>query len=71
MLSIQPEHLFQIPGISQYTLEPCKSVKVPITSNYESIDIDPSLAKSLNLTEVKPGVSIAPISGTLHVLNNK
>ena len=44
---------------------------MPVSSKFEKITIDPKLAKNLKPVEVKPGISIATISGKLNVLNNQ
>jgi hypothetical protein len=42
-------------------------LKLPVKSEFERITIDPALAQRLNPIEVKPGVSIATITGKLEV----
>lgn len=54
-----------------YTFSRDESVKLPVASKFEKITIDPGLASKLTPTEVKPGVSVATVTGNLKVINNK
>ncbi|XP_013789253.2 integrator complex subunit 9-like [Limulus polyphemus] len=44
---------------------------IPLQRKYEKIELDPELAASLTPTEVKPGVALATITGTLVVKDNR
>ena len=54
-----------------YSFNRDESVKLPVSSKFERITLDPVLAEKLKPAEIKPGVSIATVSGTLKVLNNQ
>ncbi|XP_040572594.1 integrator complex subunit 9 [Lepeophtheirus salmonis] len=48
-----------------------ENIKLPIQVKYEKITIEPSLASSLFPFELRPGVSVATITGDLSVIDNK
>merc|ERR1719219_1030626 len=54
-----------------YSFNRDESVKLPVSSKFERITLDPGVAEKLKPAEIKPGVSIATVSGTLKVLNNQ
>ena len=54
-----------------YSFNRDESVKLPVSSKFERITLDPELAEKLKPAEIKPGVSMATVSGTLKVLNNQ
>ena len=54
-----------------YSFNRDESVKLPVSSRFERITLDPELAEKLKPAEIKPGVSMATVSGTLKVLNNQ
>ncbi|KAG7255340.1 hypothetical protein CRUP_010145 [Coryphaenoides rupestris] len=49
----------------------CSVLSLPFRRRYERIHLLPELARSLLPSEVKPGVSVATVSGVLHSKDNK
>jgi len=54
-----------------YTFSRDESLQIPLHSKLERITIEPTLATKLKPVEVKPGVSLATMTGELNVSNNK
>ena len=46
-------------------------LELPLSNKFDRITIDPALAVKLQPVEVKPGVSLATVTGKLKVNNNK
>ena len=51
----------------------CKGqcLELPLTSNYDTLAIDPAVAMNLKPVEIKAGVSIATVTGKLDLTNHK
>ena len=43
---------------------------LPVRRRYERIELDPDLAKTLMPTEIKPGISVATVTGALVTKDN-
>ena len=54
-----------------YSFGRYECLELPLNSKFDRITIDPALAVKLQPIEVKPGVSLATVTGKLKVTNNK
>ena len=57
--------------IPLYTFCRNESLQLPLTSNFDQITIDPGVAGKLKPVEIKPGISLATVTGKLEVTNNR
>ena len=64
-------HFLQFQDVPLYTFIRDESLQLPLVSKFERITIEPSLATKLKPVEVKPGISLATMTGKLNVTNNK
>merc|ERR1719219_373714 len=54
-----------------YAFSRYECLELPLNNKFDRITIDPALAVKLQPVEVKPGVSLATVTGKLRVTNNK
>lgn len=57
--------------IPMFKITKGECLELPLSSNYDKITIDPSVAMKLKPVEIKPGVSIATLTGKLNLTNHK
>lgn len=54
-----------------HTFSRDETIELPLFNQFDRITLDPALASKLKPVEVQPGVTLATITGTLDVCNNK
>ena len=57
--------------VPRFTFGWYDTISLPVEPKFESIQLDPKLARTLNPTEIRPGVAVATLTGNLVVKNNK
>ncbi len=63
--------LFSQQDIPRFVFDRYESIELPLQVHFEQITLDPVLAAGVTPFEVKPGVALASVTGSLEVTNNR
>lgn len=57
--------------IPRFVFDRYESIELPLKIHFEQINLDPMLAAGVTPIEVRPGVALASVIGSLEVTNNR
>lgn len=60
-----------IQDVPRFTFGRYETIALPVEPKFESIQLDPKLARQLSPTEIRAGLAVATVTGNLVVKNNK